>query len=90
MSYVEDWQEIVDVADRLTEYTEIEGSEVGELCELLIKLSEYQIYMSIEFQSALLEELKLKYANFNENSTIVKREVTTTSTITELEWKVDQ
>ena len=70
----------------LEEYTRYEGSEIGDVCNLLISLHSYPDYLSSEFKEALEKEMKEQLINFKENCKIVEREIPG-YTIKELEWK---
>lgn len=70
----------------LTEYTELEGSEVGEMCNLLLQLHNYTDYFSDEFKEALEIEMKNQLKNFKDKCKIVKREIKSVQIVKELEW----
>lgn len=71
---------------KLKEYSELEGSELGEICNLLLEVRVYRDYISNEFKEALDKELKAQLKNFKDNCRIVTKKVQTTQTVKELEW----
>jgi hypothetical protein len=70
----------------LREYATLEGSEIGEYCNLLLAISEYRSMQSDSFSKALVEEMEEQLKNFQENCEIVEKEVTSTHLVKELEW----
>lgn len=79
-----------DIQDKILElerYSDIEGSEVGELCHFLCALVHYMPYMSDEFITALESEVSINLQNFQENSRIIETEETITRIVSELEWR---
>lgn len=80
---------IDDVIEELTEYANLEGSELGGLAGSLIEMYEsYMDYVSDEFLKALEKEMRDQLDNFKENSAIVEEEITETITrkVKELVW----
>jgi hypothetical protein len=73
--------------EELEEYAMMEGTEIGELCGKLLSLVSLSSYASDEFQNSLAREINLQLKNFKENSEIVERTVTETTTYKELEWR---
>lgn len=69
------------------EYINLEGSELGEACSLLIQMVSYQDYISEEFKEALTKEIKAQFKNFKDNCKIVTKKVKITQIVKELEWK---
>ena len=74
--------------EELEEYVEIEGTELGEYCDLLLQLRHCDSFMGGELSAALNKEIKEQLSNFKEFSRIVERseEVKQTIKIKELEW----
>jgi hypothetical protein len=72
-------EEKQDLTEKLTEYCDMEGTEIGELCEALIWATYYPEYMSNEFEQALEKELLAQLKNFEENYTITEEEKTYTT-----------
>jgi len=90
---MEDWEiemkeleELRDIAQQLSEYADLEGSELGEVCAGLIQLTYYTSYLDNEFVKALRKEVEDNLTSFKEGSKIVTEEVTRTATETTLEW----
>jgi len=74
------------LANELTKYSELEESEVGEACNLLIQIVDYPNYISDEFKQALKKEMKAQLLNFERNCIIVTKKVKSIRTIKTLEW----
>ncbi len=74
------------LCDQLEEYSEIEGTELGEACNLLITLARYDYCLSNQFVKSLEKEVGRKLKDFQENAKIVEREVTSTQTYKEIAW----
>jgi len=73
-----------DVLRELEEYTDLENSEIGELCQLLTRLSRTNI--SDKFRKALDKEIDKNLEMFKTRTKIVEETVTTTTTYRRLEW----
>lgn len=75
--------------EKLLEYAEIEGNELGEACELLCKIIRFNGYLSDKFIKAAEEEFYKQLNNFITNAEISKKEITRTiiENIVELKWK---
>jgi len=82
------YTELMGVCDELSEYAEIEGSELGEYCNLLIDLAHYGYCVrnesfAIEFDREIVEQL----TNFKENTRIIEEIVERPSYMeSRLEW----
>ena len=77
------------IAEELTQYAELEGSELGEACELLVALSRhYEDYLTKDFIKVLRVEMFEQLENFKASSKIVERTETVSynRTFKELEW----
>jgi hypothetical protein len=72
---------------QLVEYANLDGSELGEACSILIQMWDYRDYISNEFKEALEKELKTQVKNFKDNCKIVTKKVKLTQVVKELEWK---
>ena len=80
-----------EIIEELREYAELEGSELGDSCEMLILI--YQSYsecFSDEFLCAMEKEIRFQLQYFKDNSKII--EITEVSPQKEwiskdLEWK---
>ena len=72
--------------NELEKYAKLEGSEIGELCELLLTIANYGSYMGDEFHSALVEEIQSQLEMFKIQTKIVETEKTYNEKYTELEW----
>lgn len=69
----------------LEKYAEVEGTEVGEVCQLLIQLAGDEDYVSEKFHKALVKEIKDQLKNFKRYYKIVEQTETITVTRRELE-----
>ena len=72
--------------EELNVYINLEGTEIGEACNLLTSISHYQDYVSKKFYDALLNEMEEQLHMFKTCTTINKREVKETFIMQELEW----
>lgn len=72
--------------EALTEYTSIDGTEIGEAGSLLVALSAYQPYLSEEFFDALENEIERHLASYRRSCEIVEKEETITHIVKNLEW----
>ena len=83
-----EYQEMLKLRGELEKYIELECSEISEVVDTLLKLTEYQPYISEEFYDAVILELKDTLTMFKERTKIVTK--TRTRTLTdeykELEW----
>ena len=70
----------------LTAYAEIEGTEIGEACSLLISLCGYKNYVSETFEEALRQEVIFQLNFLKERTKIVETEETYTRKCVNLEW----
>lgn len=60
------------IIEQLFEYSKIEGSELGELCNLLIDIFGYRDYFLTEgLKDAIESEIKSQLNNFEDYSKIV-------------------
>lgn len=76
-----------DIIDELYEYVSVEDTEIGEVCQLLITLSQYKSYISPKFYNMLIKEIKEYLDNFKENAIIKEEEVITRERYKYIEWK---
>jgi hypothetical protein len=67
-------------------YTNLDGSEIGEVCGLLLQLSRYRNYISDEFQKAVEVEILYQLENFREYSEIITSTETYSREVKTLEW----
>ncbi len=74
------------LANELTKYSELEGSEVGEICHLLIQITNFPDYISDDFKEALKKEMKAQLQNFKDNCKIVTKKVKYSEIVKTLEW----
>ena len=76
--------------EELSEYSMLEGSELGEYCASLLVMRDHSKShgMSEEFDKALNAEITKQLNNFKSYSRIVERieEINETRTYKELEW----
>jgi len=76
-----------DKTNELEEYTQLEGTEIGELCNALIAVAHRKDYCSSKkFIKALEQEIDEQLKNFKDHCKIVEREVVTKDKVRELEW----
>ena len=80
-------EEIYEIMDELKIYSELEETEVGEMCELLIRLYSFGDYYSEAFAQALENEIREQLINFRNNSEIIVKNVSIKHIIKELVWK---
>lgn len=75
--------------EKLQEYSEMEGNELGDACRILCQLNRFCDYLSDEFVAALEKEFYEQLQNFTENTEIIERKVERTiiETIVELKWR---
>lgn len=59
--------------DKLTEYADFEGTELGEACGLLLQLYGYSDYVSKVFSKAVETEIKKQLKYFQEHTMFVER-----------------
>jgi len=72
--------------NKITEYANLEGSELGEACNLLLQIRGYRDFLSAEFKESLEKEIKMNLKNFKDNCRIITKKVKRTDIIKELEW----
>lgn len=70
----------------LEEYADLEGSELGEVVHLLLRLNQYQYGLSDEFKKALASEIESIYRLFANETKIIEREVISKRIVKELVW----
>ena len=72
---------------QLGEYADLDDTELGAYCRLLIDISYYRPYFISEtFETALVEELETQLTNFKEHSQIKTLVRTVQETKQYLEW----
>ena len=74
-----------ELSRKLKKYTELEGSELGEVGSGLLYLSNFIDYVSEDFFDELIKEMEAQLKNYEENTKIIQR--TTSRYFYELEWK---
>ena len=72
--------------NELEKYSRLEGTELGEVNDVLLALNNYKDYVSDEFGIALEKEIRDQLENFRSKCKIVKRKVTREVVYEELEW----
>lgn len=77
---------LVNMINELEEYSNLENTEVGEVCSLLVEISRYSDFISREFYSSLQKEIKSQLDNFKNNTKIVQEIITHKSVSKKLEW----
>jgi hypothetical protein len=79
--------ELEEKIEELEKYANLEGSELGELCQALIAVARYPDYCcSKKFFKAVEQEIDAQLKNFQDHCKIVDREEPSTRRIRELEW----
>ena len=81
--------EIYDIESERNElemYANLEGSEIGELCNMLLGIANLVVYASDSFHSALVQEIKEQLLMFKSKTKIVESERTEVIKYKELEW----
>ena len=53
--------------NKLEEFADLEGTEVGEMCQALLQLASYPDYMSEELRNAVAKEMMEQVQWFEEN-----------------------
>lgn len=71
-------------AEKLMEYANLEGSEIGEACRLLCDLAGYTDYIGDDLAEHLEKEIEFQLLHFQVNSKIVEK--TVKHSYKELEW----
>jgi len=77
---------MIEVADKLEKYAELDESEWGETCMALINLSHYSAYISERFAELLLEEMNSNLDAAVSGATIIEEPTTQTFMSRRLEW----
>lgn len=77
-------KEINSNAEELEKFAELEGTELGEMCTLLVRLHGYRDYIGAETVAALSAEIEEQLQYFKETFRIAETEVTITRTVIEL------
>ena len=75
--------------DKLEEYARLDGTEIGELCNLLTEIhkSYWDYLYSTSFKKAIEIELSAQLRNFEKHAKIVEHEEQTTHKWKDLEWE---
>jgi hypothetical protein len=81
------FEEIEKMREELIEYSDLEGTELGESCARLCAMSHYSDYVSESFYAAVIEEMKNQLAMFKRETNIVETTETYTRKVVDLEWK---
>ena len=80
-------EQIQNIKKELAEYAQAEGTEIGEACDLLITISNFSNYLSVEFSNAVIKEMELHLGNFKSCYKIVESEIIQTIKCRSLEEK---
>jgi len=76
------------IIEELEEYASLEGTEVGELCDLLLDTYRMMPYIrTATFEKALRAEIKSHLKNFKKHAVIDTKTEETTHTWKELNWR---
>ena len=71
----------------LQKYSDLEGTELGEVCELLQQLKQKQPYISLDLYDLVINEMELLLKLFENDSKIVDRIDTEPRHYKELVWR---
>ena len=74
------------IHSELLEYARLSCDETGEVAAILCDCYGRRDYFSDEFSKAILKEMVDTYMMFKERTRKVKRTITETHTVEELEW----
>jgi hypothetical protein len=66
--------DLYDKIKQLREFTDLESSEVSEVCELLYRVAEYSDYLSDEFMVALEQEIDSNLKGYKDEFDVVEVE----------------
>jgi hypothetical protein len=77
---------MVELADALEEYAELEGSELGEFINALIRLSRYTDFMDAGFRASLEAEMQNNLDWLKDNTVIETVEKTVPYSFKELKF----
>jgi hypothetical protein len=80
------YKKLQQLSAELMPYAELEGSEVGEVCDLMVQLSGYEPYISAAFSKALEKEMTSQLKYFKANTKIVEEIEEVKHPVKRLEW----
>jgi len=84
------FEEISNIAEELRRYAELDGTEVGEACNMICTLAgTYNDYIGDEFKEALYKEIEEHLHFFKKNCKIVSETIPVQQTVYDLEWNDD-
>ena len=83
---MDNYDKAMEICKELNKYAEIEGTELGEVCRLLISTAGYVSYVGDSFYESLVVELQNQLDNFKEHAEIVEKTETREVKYRELEW----
>lgn len=83
---VNEYNSIEEVASKLEEYAQLEGTELGEIMEALHVMHTYKYGLSEEFVKALEDEMWKQVTYVDENAEIVVEVTEVKHEITRLVW----
>ena len=72
--------------EELEKYADYEGTELGEMCQSLVRIAHYPDYISEELRQTVAQEIVDTLAVFHEQATLVEVEVKSSYMSTELVW----
>jgi hypothetical protein len=84
MSY--NYSQINLLSEELATYAKLDGTEIGEACDILCRLSHYPDYISEEFLTSLVKEMRTALDMFKTQTVIVEKEETYTRKTVVLDW----
>jgi len=76
-----------EILEELEKYSQLEGSELGEVCESLLHLQRYDYCFSKEFVKAVEKEIRVRVKDFKENFKLTETNETVIQTHTSFERK---
>jgi len=84
------FEEISNIAEELRRYAELDGTEVGQACNLICTLAtSYGDYIGDEFKEAVYKEIETQLNFFKKNCKIVSETIPVQRTVYDLEWNDD-
>jgi len=74
------------LVQELQNYSDIDGTEVGDTCRYLCELVSCTPYLSDEFNAALIQEIQDQLDNFKDNAVVVEEIEIIKQPTRRLEW----
>lgn len=82
-------EKISELCEKLNEYAELDGHNRADACRFLTHLADYRGYLTDEFYSFLIKEIKSQLEFYDENTTIVhyQEPISRIENKVRLDWK---